>query len=63
MPVVPMSLPSPDVPQFYNYLHIAYQQLDERTNAQRVLEETLERFPTICSPGSPMPPIDSFFEP
>ena len=35
----------PDVPQFYNYLHIAYRQLDDQTNAQQVLEETLERFP------------------
>lgn len=35
----------PDVPQLYNFLHAAYQQLDDRLNAQRVLEETLARFP------------------
>lgn len=35
----------PDVPQLYNYLHIAYRQLNDQTNAQRVLQETLERFP------------------
>lgn len=35
----------PDVPQLYNYLHAAYRQLDDRTNARRVLQETLERFP------------------
>ncbi len=35
----------PDVPQLYNYLYIAYQQLNDRSNAQRVLQETLERFP------------------
>jgi tetratricopeptide (TPR) repeat protein len=35
----------PDVPQLYNYLHIAYQSLGDRDNAQRVLKETLERFP------------------
>ncbi|MCP5088314.1 MAG: hypothetical protein GY952_16100 [Rhodobacteraceae bacterium] len=35
----------PDVRQLYNYLHIAYQKLGDQTNAQRVLQETLERFP------------------
>jgi len=35
----------PDVPQIYNYLHTAYQQLGDRDNSQRVLQETLERFP------------------
>lgn len=35
----------PDVPQIYNYLHIAYKQLGDQDNSQRVLKETLERFP------------------
>lgn len=35
----------PDVPQLYNYLNIAYQQLGDRDKAQRVLKETLDRFP------------------
>ena len=35
----------PDVPPLYNYLHIAYQKLGDRINAQRVLQETVERFP------------------
>lgn len=35
----------PDVPQIYNYLHVAYQQLNDRNNAQRILQETLARFP------------------
>lgn len=35
----------PDVPQLYNYLHIAYQRLGDQDNAQRVLKETLVRFP------------------
>lgn len=35
----------PDVPQLYNYLHIAYQELGDRTNARRALQETLKRFP------------------
>jgi len=35
----------PDVPQLYNYLHAAYELLNDQTNAQRVLRETLERFP------------------
>ena len=35
----------PDVPPLYNYLYIAYQKLGHRANAQRVLQETLERFP------------------
>ncbi len=35
----------PNVPQLYNYLHIAYQMLGDRSNAQGVLQETLERFP------------------
>jgi len=35
----------PDVPQLYNYLHTAYRQLNDRTNARWVLQETLERFP------------------
>jgi tetratricopeptide (TPR) repeat protein len=41
----PLSEQYPDVPQLYNYLHAAYRQLDDQTNAQRVLQETLERFP------------------
>jgi tetratricopeptide (TPR) repeat protein len=35
----------PDVPQLYNYLHIAYQTLGDSDNAQRMLKETLARFP------------------
>ena len=35
----------PDVPQLYNYLHTAYRELGDQTQAQRVLQETLERFP------------------
>ncbi|ADE15867.1 hypothetical protein Nhal_2801 [Nitrosococcus halophilus Nc 4] len=35
----------PDVPQLYNCLHSAYQVLGDRGNAQRMLKETLERFP------------------
>lgn len=35
----------PDLPPLYNYLHIAYQKSGDRTNAQRVLQETLARFP------------------
>ena len=35
----------PDVPQLYNYLHIAYQQLGDKDNSQHVLQETLTRFP------------------
>jgi tetratricopeptide (TPR) repeat protein len=35
----------PDVPQLYNYLHIAYQKLGDRRHAQQILRETLERFP------------------
>ena len=35
----------PNAPQLYNYLHTAYQKLGDRSNAQRVLQETLERFP------------------
>jgi tetratricopeptide (TPR) repeat protein len=35
----------PDVPQLYNYLQSAYQLLHDRENAQRVLDEMLERFP------------------
>lgn len=35
----------PDVPQLYNYLHTAYQQLGDSDNSQRMLKETLERFP------------------
>lgn len=35
----------PDVPQLYNFLHVAYQQLNDRANAQRVLQQTLARFP------------------
>ena len=46
---IPLLLPlieqHPDVPQFYNYLHSAYQLLNDRENAQRVLDEMLERFP------------------
>jgi predicted Zn-dependent protease len=30
----------PDVPQLYNYLHIAYQKLGDQDNPQRVLKET-----------------------
>jgi tetratricopeptide (TPR) repeat protein len=33
------------VPQLYNYLQSAYQLLHDRENAQRVLDEMLERFP------------------
>ena len=35
----------PVVPQLYNYLHIAYRELDDQANAERVLEETRQRFP------------------
>lgn len=35
----------PEVPQLYNYLHNAYRLLGDRTNAERVLKETLQRFP------------------
>ena len=35
----------PDLPQNYNYLHIAYKLLRDKENAERVLQETLERFP------------------
>jgi tetratricopeptide (TPR) repeat protein len=35
----------PDLPQNYNYLHIAYKLLHDQENADRVLQETLERFP------------------
>lgn len=35
----------PDVPQIYNFLHTAYQKLGDQENCQRVLKETLERFP------------------
>ena len=35
----------PDVPKIYNYLYTTYQKLNDRSNARRVLEETLERFP------------------
>lgn len=33
------------VPQIYNYLHSAYQLLHDQANAQRVLDEMLDRFP------------------
>lgn len=35
----------PEVPQLYNYLYTAYQQLGDQDNSQRVLQETLARFP------------------
>ena len=35
----------PRVTQFYNYLHSAYQLLHDQANAQRILDEMLERFP------------------
>jgi len=35
----------PDVPQLYNYLHIAYRVLGDRAGCERVLGETLMRFP------------------
>ncbi|HAS50533.1 MAG TPA: hypothetical protein DCS21_01775, partial [Gammaproteobacteria bacterium] len=35
----------PDLPQNYNYLEIAYKLIGDQENAQRVLQETLERFP------------------
>ena len=35
----------PDVPQIYNYLHSAYQFLGDQASADRILAETLERFP------------------
>jgi tetratricopeptide (TPR) repeat protein len=35
----------PDVPMIYNYLYVAYDDLGDRANAGRMLEETLERFP------------------
>ncbi len=35
----------PDIPQLYNYLYSAYQLLHEQANAQRILDEMLERFP------------------
>jgi tetratricopeptide (TPR) repeat protein len=35
----------PEEPQLYNYLHIAYQKLGDQDNTQRVLKETLARFP------------------
>ena len=41
----PMLERYPDVPQIYNYLQAAYTQLGDKANAQRVLDETLERFP------------------
>jgi tetratricopeptide (TPR) repeat protein len=46
---VSLSLPlieqRPEVPQLYNYLLSAYQMLHDEANAQRVLDEMLERFP------------------
>jgi hypothetical protein len=35
----------PDVPQLYNHLYNAYRVLGDRTNAERVLKETLQQFP------------------
>ena len=35
----------PDVPQPYNYLHSAYRLLNDEVSADRILQETLERFP------------------
>jgi len=35
----------PDVPKIYNFLYATYERLNDRRNARRVLEETLERFP------------------
>lgn len=35
----------PQVPQLYNYLYSAYQLLADQANAQRTLDEMLERFP------------------
>lgn len=35
----------PDLPQNYNYLQIAYKLIGDQENAQRALQETLERFP------------------
>lgn len=35
----------PDIPQIHNYLHSAYQLLGDQASADRILAETLERFP------------------
>jgi len=35
----------PDVAKIYNFLYATYERLNDRRNARRVLEETLERFP------------------
>jgi len=43
--VQPLLEQYPDVPQLYNYLHAAYRFLGDQTNADRVIEETLRRFP------------------
>ena len=46
---VSLSLPlieqHPEVPQLYNYLLSAYRMLHDQANAQRILDEMLERFP------------------
>lgn len=43
--LLPLIEQYPEVPQLYNYLYSAYQLLHDRENAQRILDETLERFP------------------
>ena len=43
--LLPLIEQYPEVPQLYNYLHSAYQLLHDRENAQRILDDMLERFP------------------
>ena len=43
--LLPLIERHPEVPQLYNYLQSAYQLLHDRENAQRILDEMLERFP------------------
>lgn len=46
---------TPMCPKSINFLNNAYQALGDQDNAQRVLKETLERFPITCLPVSAMP--------
>jgi hypothetical protein len=43
--VQPLLEQYPEAPQLYNYLHNAYRVLGDQANAERVLEEALQRFP------------------
>jgi DNA-binding transcriptional regulator YbjK len=43
--LLPLIAQYPDVPMLYNYLYNAYVVLNDYTNAERILEETRQRFP------------------